>query len=431
MGCGVMDISLLPADIYQVINKSVITDLDKEIINKLYLPIIGPLSVSLYNTLIFDLDRSNLTSEVLTHAHLLSYLHISLLELVNARKVLEGIGLIKTYYKEDSVNSYIYELYSPVSAHEFFSHPIFNIVLYTNVGKKEYERLALYFKITKVNKEGYTDITHTFNQVFESVPYTSFDLYSDNIRKYNKLKLNIDSNFDMNFLIETMPNQIDKKIFTKDVQELILSLAYLYDIDPSKMQSIICSCINEKGYINREELRKVSRNHYQFDHSGLLPTVIEHTQPEYLRKPIGDNSRFAKMIYTFETTNPYDFLRSKHKDAEPVKRDVKLLEDLYIDYKLPPGVINVLVDYVLKTNDNKLSRNLVETIAGQWKRKNIETVEDAMDIARKNHKQVSTKTSKVPKKDGTVPAWFDKNVEASSATAEEQKMIDEMLKEYR
>ena len=47
-----------------------------------------------------------------------------------------------------------------------------------------------------------------------------------------------------------------------------------------------------------------------------------------------------------------------------------------------PGVVNVLIDYVLKTNDNKLERGLVETIAGHWSRKKIETVEEAMEIAK-------------------------------------------------
>ena len=56
------------------------------------------------------------------------------------------------------------------------------------------------------------------------------------------------------------------------------------------MQNIVKSCVNEKGMINRDELRKTCRNHYQFDHSGILPTIIDRTQPEYLRKPIGDNS---------------------------------------------------------------------------------------------------------------------------------------------
>ena len=138
------------------------------------------------------------------------------------------------------------------------------------------------------------------------------------------------------------------------------------------------------------------------------------------------------MIYTFETVSPYDFLRSKCGDAEPVKRDIKLLEDLIIDYKLKPGVVNVLIDYVLKTNDNKLTKSLVETIAGQWSRKNIETVEDAMEIARKNHqKSVNSKNNKRIIKDKNVPVWFDKDIETERASDDERMAIEEMLKEYR
>lgn len=426
-----MDISLLPADVYVVVNKSIITSEDKKIINVLYLPIIGPLAVSLYEILLNDLDREEYISDPLTHAHILANLHISSLELNNARMVLEGIGLLKTYVKKSTVNNYIYELYSPVSSHEFFNHPIFNIVFYNNVGKKEYERILEYFKLPKINKDGYEEITKKFNQVFSMVPYTSFDMYTDNVRKYNKLKLNIDSSFDINFLIESMPESINKKIFTKDIQELIISLSYLYDIDVTKMQNIIKSCINERGTINKEELRKVARNHYQFDHSGYLPTIIEQTQPEYLRKPIGDNSRLAKMVYTFETTSPYDFLKSK-QDGEPLKRDIKLIEDLLIDYKLTPGVINVLIDYVLKTQNNRLNRNYVEAIAGEWLRGKIETVEDAMNIAKKNHKKVNkTNNTYVNKENKEVPEWFNKQVEATIATDDERKMIEDMLKEYK
>ena len=425
-----MNITLLPADNYVVINKSIITSNDMDIINRLYLPIIGPMAVSLYKILYNDLNNLNEVSGILNHAHILSNLHISSRELVDTRGILEGIGLLKSYFKEDTVNEYIYELYSPVSSHEFFSHPIFNVVLYNNVGKIEYERLLAHFKMPRISKDGYREITKKFNEVFESVPCTSFDLYKENIRKYNKSKLNIDSNFDMNFLIESMPKQVDRKIFTKDLQELIISLAYLYDIDVSKMGNILKSCINDKGTVDREELRKVSRDHYQFDHSGLLPTVIEQTQPEYLRKPIGDNSNIAKMIYTFETVSPYDFLRSKCGDAEPTKRDLKLLEDLIIDYKLKPGVVNVLVDYVLKTNDSKLTKALVETIAGQWQRKKIETVEDAMDIARKNHQQ-HLKSIKKNKVTSDVPVWFDKDIEKKEASVEDRQAIEDMLKEYR
>ena len=54
--------------------------------------------------------------------------------------------------------------------------------------------------------------------------------------------------------------------------------------------------------------------------------------------------------------------------------------------KLKPGVVNVLIDYVLKINNKKLTKNFVEAIASQWARLKIETVEDAMKQAKKEHK---------------------------------------------
>ena len=426
-----MDINILPADTYFVINKSIITEEDKKVLNMLYLPIIGPLPVMLYLVFISDLDKSSLISDVNSHSHLLTSLRISPSEFSEARNSLEAIGLLKTYFKQDNVNNYIYELYSPISANDFFTHPMLNMVLYNNVGKREYDKLAGYFKNVRVNKENYKDITHTFSSVFKSIPSTTINISSDSIRKQNKLKLNIDSDFDIDFLIDTMPNYIDKKIFTKDLKEMIITLAFLYDIDAPKMQNIVKSCINERGTVNREELRKITRNHYQFDHNGVLPTVTFQTQPEYLCKPIGDNSNMAKMIYTFETTSPYDFLKSKHNGAEPVKSDILLIEKLMIDHQLKAGVVNVLIDYVLRTQDNKLTSSYVLKIAGEWSRKKIETVEEAMDIARKNYKASSkkiTKKSEVVVKD--VPVWFDKDNKAMDATNEEMQAIQDMLKEY-
>ena len=138
------------------------------------------------------------------------------------------------------------------------------------------------------------------------------------------------------------------------------------------------------------------------------------------------------MIYTFETISPYDFLKSKQNGAEPVKRDIKLIEDLIIDYKLKPGVVNVLIDYVIKTYDKKLTRSRVETVAGEWARNKIETVEEAMEIARKNYKSMNKKANiKNQIKEKEVPVWFDKNIEAAEATDEERQAIEDLLKEYR
>ena len=153
------------------------------------------------------------------------------------------------------------------------------------------------------------------------------------------------------------------------------------------MQDIIPICLTEKGTINKEELRKTCRNYYTFDNHGFLPTIIYNKQPEYLKTPQGDTSKRARMIYTFESINPYELLKSKNNGAEPTARDLKLAEDLIIKYGLNYGVVNVLLDYILKTQDNKLNRNFAEAIAGQWQRKKVETVDEAMRLAEKHHKQ--------------------------------------------
>ena len=423
---------LLPADTYIVVNKSIITEEDRKILNMLYQPIIGPIPVVLYLTFLVDLDKSATVSLEHTHHHLVSNMHLSLDEIVLAREKLEAIGLLKTKVKEDNINNYIYELYTPLNASEVFSHPILNVILYNNIGKIEYEKLKNYFRLPKINTTGYEDITKSFSDVFETIPLTSYQSLNDNIRRCNKLKLDINTNFDFDFLLSSMPKDIDiGRCFNKETKELILNLAFLYDIDAMKMQNIIKICLNEKGLINKEELRKSCRNYYQFDNGGLLPSITT-IQPEYLRKPIGDNSNRAKMIYTFETISPYDLLKAKNNGAEPTKRDLKLAEDLIVEYKLKPGVVNVLLDYTLKTRNNKLNRSFVETIAGQWQRLKIETVDDAMHLAEKEHKKYNKKEEKkVIINKEVIPDWFDKKIEKKEVNDEEQLKMEELLKEYK
>lgn len=424
--------TLLPADTYVVINKTILHNEDRKVLTNLYLPVIGTDAIMLYFSLWSDLDNSEIISNDYTHQKLVSNLRMTISEIETARHKLEAIGLIKTLVKDGTTNNYIYELYSPVSAHEFLSHPILNIVLYSNIGKNEYDNIIKTFKLPRFNTSNYKDITKNFNDVFESVNMTSYDLSLEDIRKYNKLKLNINSNFDFNFLISTMPKNIDiTKVFTKEIKELIINLSFIYDIDAVKMSNIIKGCFNERGTINKEELRKSARNYYQFDNGGVLPTIIDNSQPEYLRKPIGDSSKRAKMIYTFETISPREFLINLNKGSDPTRRDLKLVEDLLIDYKLKPGVVNVLIDYMLNVNEKKLTRGLAETLAGEWQRLGIETVEEAMNVCEKEFKKRNRKSTVKEDKNIRTPDWFDKEISKNKVSDGEENMLEELLKEYK
>ena len=155
------NLTILPADSYIVINKTTITDADRKLISMLYQPIIGYTAVSLYNTLIDDLDKLELMSEELTHHHLMSTMQLKLEDIIIAREKLEGIGLIKTYVKKGNINSYVYLIYSPITANEFFNHPVLNVVLYNNLGKKEYEKILNYYKIPRINLKDYEELNNS------------------------------------------------------------------------------------------------------------------------------------------------------------------------------------------------------------------------------------------------------------------------------
>jgi len=417
-------ISLLPADQYVVINKTVLTEVDKKNIINLYEPIIGYTAVSLYLTFWSDLDRLEIISKDFTHHHLMSILKCDLEQIKIAREALEAIGLMKTYYKEGNINSYVYELYSPLSASEFFNNPVLNIVLYNNIGEAEYNALKNIYKKVNIDIREYTDITKTVNETFIATNAPVIDA-----RERSVLPLNIKSDLDFDMIIASIPRGIlNEKALNKKTRELMNNLSFIYNFDTSKMIELIRMSLNERGFIDKEELRKNARKHYQFK-SGTLPTLVYRTQPEYLKTPMGDNSDYGKIIAVFENTTPYDFLKNKYHGTNPTSRDLKLLEMLMIDLELPQAVVNVLIDYALKKNNNKLSSGYIETIAGQWKRANLKTAKEAMDFARKEHKKMNKNTSKeVTKKKAEIPVWFNQSISKEEASIEEQQELEELLK---
>ncbi len=421
-------ITLLPADQYLVVNKSVLTEIDKKNLINLYEPIIGFGAVSLYLTLWSDLDRLELVSKDFNHHHLMSILKCSLDSIKQAREALEAVGLMKTYVKEGDINSYVYELYSPLSAMEFFNNPILNIVLYNNIGEKEYNDLKKMYRKINIDLKEYTEITQTLNETFEA---TSMPVVEARAREV--LPLNIISDIDFDFLISSIPKGIiNPKAFNKRVKELIINLSFIYNLDSLKMVELIRTSINEQGFIDKESLRKNTRKYYQFN-NGTLPTLIYRTQPEYLKTPMGDNSKKGKIIAVFENTSPYDFLKNKYQGAEPTPRDLKLLESLIIDLELNPAVVNVLIDYILKKNNNRLNSSYVETLAGQWKRAGLKTAKEAMEFAEKEHKKLQKNNSKTKvsnKNEKDVPIWFDKKIESEEVTEDERKELEELLKNY-
>lgn len=420
---------ILPADTFTVLNKTILNDQDRRLLVMLYQPILGTISISLYFTLWSYLDKTELFSMEWTHHHLMTAMRLKLSEIEDARKKLEALGLLKTFVKKGNINQYIYQLYSPVGAFEFFNNPVLSISLYHNVGSIEYEKIMEYFKMPKLNLRDYEEVTSSFNEIFEATDLNNYQSVTMDIRRSNSLKLEIASKIDLNSIVSMIPEELlHSKSITKDTKELIYRLSFIYGYDDDEMRDLLRNSLTERRIIDKELLKKNARKFYQFEHGGKLPTLLYRNQPEYLRKAVGDNSKKAKIIYQFETTTPYDFLMSKYNGSRPSKSDLNILEYLLIDMNLKPGVVNVLVDYVLKINQNKLLRNFVEVIASQWAKSKVETVESAMELAEKEYKSRKMYGPKRFKQEEAKPSWFGEALDQNVASLEEQKELEKMLR---
>ena len=422
--------TILPADTFIVVNKTVLHNSDRKILNLLYQPLVGNTAISLYFTLWSYLDKYELISHEWAHNHILNNMMITVNEFDDARVKLEALSLMKTYVKKGNINNYVYELYSPLSVSAFINKPILSTALYNNIGKVEYEKIISYFSLPKLNLREYEDITSKFSDIFawSSEPVSNNIIHDLKKSRYRTLEILTD--IDINVILSLIPEDLlNAKSITKEVKELIYKVSYIYNYDNQGMVELIRNSVDVNHRIDKKLLMENASKFYSFENMGKLPSLIYKNQPEYLRKNLKDNSNRSKMIYMFETTSPYDFIHSKYKTGNPSNNDLKIIAYLMIDLDLKPGVVNVLLDYVLKINNNKLTKSYVETIASQWKKSNLETVEDAMNFAENEYKKRKGIKKEVIKETKKItPKWLDQAIEEEMASEEDIKALEERLK---
>ena len=143
-------------------------------------------------------------------------------------------------------------------------------------------------------------------------------------------------------------------------------------------------------------------DHYRYhetphlDTAELFEYVKEYRKYPYLvqkktRSQMSGNTELGSEIKKMEELSPIDWLAQKQNNAKIPAPDMNIIYSLSNNYGLSNGVINVVLDYVLKANNNMLSKNYCEKIAASLLREKIETAIDAMNYLEK------LKISKTPR----------------------------------
>ena len=361
---------------YNVSSASMLSDYDRKILTLLYQPICGFGALSLYLTLWCKYEASRNTNTFFHHKDLFANMDCNVTEFETFRDKLEGLGLLKTFVKEDETPYYFYELYSPLSPKDFFKHELLGTLIKQKLDEEEYEELKSMFVVNKDKKKDYYDVSHNFNEVYniDLNDTTSLKvLMEDNEDLANRKNAKIGTNFSLEiFVLVLKENKIRKSLITNSFVELMESMANLYKLDEYEMCNILISSIEGLG--NDEKINYDLFKRKCFEYRKV--TRISGKDVKTLENKKQGISKKAEMLQELE---PFQFLRIKQGNVEPSKQDVKLVEDLSLMSKLNPGVINVLLDYVMLNKQNTLPYNYVMKIASSLARENITTAIEAME----------------------------------------------------
>ena len=230
-------------DKFTIINKSNSTDYDKKVLTDLYQPIIGSLAILIYITLYNQVKADTLLSKELDHESLLRILGINMdIFRINKEK-LEGVGLIKTFKKQDE---FIYVLYKPLDAFSFFNNLLLNTLLYNNLGTKLYKSVLKEYKDIKIDLSEYSDVTKSFDQVFKTT--SLLNLNNSNVRNYEYAKIKMASVIDFDFVLEGLPN------ISESLKEDLNNIAFLYNLKDLELRDLVLFSMNSKNTIDLDIL---------------------------------------------------------------------------------------------------------------------------------------------------------------------------------
>ena len=359
----------------------------------LYFPIVGYKAISLFMVLVSE-SHNQLNIE--NHERLSALCNMSVDEILDERKKLEEVMLLKTYVQEETINKYVYKLLSPLSCSQFLKNEVYSKLLIKAIGQKQYEITSTKLMSSNNNLDSYKEISSKLNVEVEN-------RYLKDI-EFTKIKPSFDfntiDNEDIDFDYEYLIRNTSALVFpisarNEENLKLIGQLASLYGLSEDTMAILIGRCSNfEKGSIDTEKLKALARKE--------KPQKTENKDP-YLLSPVA-------------------FLQMKQHGNKVTGVDLRLLDDLSFKFNMKNEVINVLVEYVLDTNQNRLPRSLVEKIAGEWIREQVASKEKALNKT----KETSFTNTKVKKL--TLPKYFEEDLNVED---KELNISDETLDEIK
>ncbi|GAA0375543.1 replication initiation and membrane attachment family protein [Bacillus horti] len=417
-----------PIDGFRVQAKRILSHTEHKTLTHLYQPIIGALSYALYLTLLDEVEGERLFSVEKNHQWLMKVMNQSLDVIYQSRLRLEALGLLKTYvlHKDEDQTLFEYELYHPLTPEQYFGDDLLSICLYNQVGAQRYKELRVRYSANTIQggenlQKQKHEITKEFHQVFSSL--SPSELVAKRGSELNDQLSELEQSYPLPKQADSYSGSPTFERFALDIDVLksllmkglkadeiyngqslpyIKKIAFFYQLDEWSISRIVQDSLSNQEQLDLGVLSEKAKEWYRFQEGGQPPRIIHDVQPIEKRvftKP-EELTEEERHLYQLENLSPLQLLEQFQRGGKVAEADVRLAEELLLEYKLEPAVINLLLEYIFYTNNYKLPRSLVTKVAAHWKRFNVQTVKEAQELALKEQQQYKEWQSKQEQKDG-------------------------------
>ena len=358
---------------------------ERESLTLLYQPLFSYPAMSLYLTL-YELVKVN--SKIYVQ-DLMKMLQVEKDRMVEYRCELERFNLIRTFQGEEME----LVLQKPLAPNDFMHHTTYARLFAIVMGNKKFINYSNRYRNEPLTNK------HEISASFDLKRLAIWDESMENM--FNEKK---DEGEPKSYNVDAFLRQVSLRLFpqelrTQEVKQIISEMAVMYNLSVADLKSALFNATNS-------QTMDFNARKFRFD----------------IEKAHGDLS--VKDVKDPYDLDPISFLKNAQNHDYVVGADKNLIQSLIHNFDFKGPVINVLLDYVLKNNQNMLNKAYVEKIASVWKRDKVSTKEEALKQIEKpltqSKRTHTTAKRHIPMPDYSVAPKSNDNVEELERKLKEQ-----------
>ena len=385
---------------------------------KCYQPILSNEAYTLYLSFYSLIKVGLLESDKITYDKLLRKINFSSLDkLVDARKELEALGLIKTYLKKSKKDNdqlttslYIIVLNVLPTPYLFFNSDILNSMLKEKIDQESYDNLIKEYLVHTYDLKKIENISKTMDDLYVN---TTNNPLATTLWQSNLARIEIKGkNFDYDYVTIMLSDKTNLSLdYIKSIgfYEIINRLVWVYDLDENTLIKVLTlSVVNDQIDFDlvKKQIKKILDSELHF-------TLVENKEEKSANEE----------ITILNTISPKELVANKYH-TNLTFGELEMFDKLLVNTNIPKGVLNILIIYVLDTKNGEIpSYNYFLKVINTWIRKGVKTTQDAYNLIN----QSATPNNKKAK---PVTSWYqdyiDKNVNNKKNKIEATSSLQEL-----